>query len=189
MGAGVRGGVGTSSSMPETSGKPLTRSFRKSKRLSDSIHCFLEIWKKRELWKTQYYITNNPRSKEDRKRNCIHSHVRRTQRFGIFCTGYLHRFGKQRMYEQLQSSRWANSQGANIRLETTTTINNQIHTNKSKYVLTIRTTKYVHPIVLCISSFKKKGYRLWLEQLERLCQLPRRFAWFSWYVPRTSYLG
>lgn len=41
IGAGVNGGVGTSSSGPDTSGKDFTKSFKKSKRLSDKIHCFL----------------------------------------------------------------------------------------------------------------------------------------------------
>lgn len=41
-GAGVAGGVGTSSSGPDTSGNDFTRSFRKSNRLSDRIHCFLQ---------------------------------------------------------------------------------------------------------------------------------------------------
>lgn len=39
--AGVSGGVGTSSSGLDTSGKDFTKSFKKSKRLSDKIHCFL----------------------------------------------------------------------------------------------------------------------------------------------------
>lgn len=41
IGAGVNGGVGTSSSAPETSGILLTKSFKKSNRFSDKIHCFL----------------------------------------------------------------------------------------------------------------------------------------------------
>lgn len=41
IGAGVNGGVGTSSSGPDTSGNDFTKSFKKSKRLSDKIHCFL----------------------------------------------------------------------------------------------------------------------------------------------------
>lgn len=45
IGAGVNGGVGASSSGPEISGKDFTRSFRKSKRFSDKIHCFLQIIK------------------------------------------------------------------------------------------------------------------------------------------------
>lgn len=43
IGAGVSGGVGTSSSGPDTSGRDFTKSFKKSKRLSDRIHCFLEV--------------------------------------------------------------------------------------------------------------------------------------------------
>lgn len=39
--AGVAGGVGTSSSAAGTSGRDFTRSFKKSNRLSDMIHCFL----------------------------------------------------------------------------------------------------------------------------------------------------
>lgn len=41
-GAGVSGDVGISSSGPDTSGKDFTRSFRKSNRLSDKMHCFLQ---------------------------------------------------------------------------------------------------------------------------------------------------
>lgn len=44
-GAGVSGDRGTSSSGPDTSGRDFTRSFRKSNRLSDKIHCFLQIYK------------------------------------------------------------------------------------------------------------------------------------------------
>lgn len=49
IGAGVNGGVGTSSSGPEISGNDFTRSFKKSKRLSDKMHCFLHINIKKEL--------------------------------------------------------------------------------------------------------------------------------------------
>lgn len=41
-GMGASGDVGTSSSGPDTSGRNFTRSFRKSNRLSDKMHCFLQ---------------------------------------------------------------------------------------------------------------------------------------------------
>lgn len=44
-GTGVSGDIGISSSGPDTSGRDFTRSFKKSNRLSDKIHCFLQIYK------------------------------------------------------------------------------------------------------------------------------------------------
>lgn len=41
----VSGDVDTSSSGPDTSGRDFTKSFKKSNRLSDKMHCFLETCK------------------------------------------------------------------------------------------------------------------------------------------------
>lgn len=90
---GVDGTLTTPLSSPSvwTSGMEQTRSFKKSKRLSASIHCFLKEIKKLL----------------DQSKNTLKLdlQVSRTESFSIFIWCNLNSFGKKWLYKKLQCSR------------------------------------------------------------------------------------